>query len=169
MITLKSSEHPHKLYTLITLTLLGVLMYVSQVIMSALPNIEIVTLLVILTTRKFGVRALYSVYIFAFCEILTYGIHIWAINYLYVWTILFLVILPIRKIDSVFLYIIIAGIFGLLFGTLCSIPYFITGGFAFGLSYIISGIPFDFLHLIGNILTTAILYKPLTLVMNKIK
>lgn len=144
-------------------------MYVSQVIMSALPNIEIVTLLIILTTRKFGVRALYSVYIFAFCEILTYGIHIWAINYLYVWTILFLVILPIRKIDSVFLYIIIAGIFGLLFGTLCSIPYFITGGFAFGLSYIISGIPFDFLHLIGNLLTTAILYKPLTLVMNKIK
>ncbi len=136
--------------------------------MSSLPNIEIVSLFIILVTRKFGVRALYSVYIFAFCEILTYGIHIWAINYLYVWTILLLALLPIRKYDSIFLYIVIAGIFGLLFGTLCSIPYFITGGFAFGLSYIISGIPFDFLHLIGNVLSVALLYKPLTLVMNKI-
>ncbi len=158
---MKSYKHLHKLYELIVLSLFGVICYISQVIMSALPNIEIVTLLLILITRRFGIKALYSVYVFAFCEILTYGFHIWSINYLYVWTILVLIILPLRKIDNIFIYTLIGGIFGLMFGTLCSIPYFITGGFALGISYIITGISFDFLHLFGNILIVFFLYKPL--------
>lgn len=137
--------------------------------MAALPNIEIVTLLFILITRRFGIKALYSVYVFAFCEILTYGFHIWSINYLYIWAVLVLVILPLRKIDNVLVYTLIAGIYGLLFGTLCSIPYFITGGITLGVSYIITGISFDFLHLFGNTLTVFFLYRPLTVVMNKIK
>lgn len=137
--------------------------------MSSLPNIEIVTLLLILITCRFGIKALYSVYVFAFCEILTYGFHIWAINYLYVWTILVLIILPFRKTDNIFIFTILGGIFGLMFGTLCSIPYFLTGGISFGLSYIISGISFDFLHLFGNLVGIFLLFKPLTLVMNKIK
>lgn len=164
-----SSRHLHKLFELILLCLFGVIAYISQVIMAALPNIEIVTLLFILITRRFGIKALYSVYVFTFCEILTYGFDIWSINYLYVWAILVLVVLPLRKIDSVFVYTLIAAIFGLLFGTLCSIPYFITGGIALGVSYIITGISFDFLHLFGNTLTVFFLYKPLTIVMNKIK
>lgn len=164
-----SSKHLHKLYELILLCLFGVICYISQVIMSSLPNIEIVTLLLILITCRFGIKALYSVYVFAFCEILTYGFHIWAINYLYVWTILVLIILPFRKTDNIFIFTILGGIFGLMFGTLCSIPYFLIGGISFGLSYIISGISFDFLHLFGNIVSIFLLFKPLTLVMNKIK
>ncbi len=163
------SKHPHKLYELILLCLFGVIAYISQVVMSALPNIEIVTLLFIIITRRFGIKALSSVYVFAFCEILTYGFHIWSINYLYVWTVLVLIILPLRKIDNIFIYTLIGGIFGLLFGTLCSIPYFIIGGISFGVSYILTGISFDFLHLFGNTITIFFLYKPLTMVMNKIK
>jgi len=145
-----------------------VLMYVSQVIMAALPNIEIVTLLIILTTRKFGYKAFVSVYIFVGCEILTYGLSMWVINYLYVWAILCVLILIIRKIDGAAVYALIAAIYGLLFGTLCSVPYFIIGGIAGGIAYIIQGFLFDLFHCAGNFVLVLILYKPLTRVINKI-
>jgi len=148
-----------KLVEIITLALFGVLMYISQVVMSSLPNIEIVTLLTILVTRKFGYKALMSVYVFVGCEILTYGIHLWVINYLYVWAILCFVICLLRKIDNTFIYSFIAAIFGISFGILCSIPYFITGGLSFGISYILSGLGFDLIHCIGNFLSVLILYR----------
>ena len=152
----------------IILTMFGVLMYVSQVVMASLPNIEIVSLLIILVTRKFGVKAFLSVYIFVGLEILTYGFSMWVINYLYVWTILLLIILCFRKIDNAYLYAVISAIYGLLFGTLCSIPYFIMGGISMGISYIISGVGFDIAHCIGNFVLIVLLYKPLSKVINKI-
>lgn len=169
VINLKSRTQSTKqrLINIILLTLFGVVMYISQVIMSQLPNIEIVSLLIILVTRKFGYRALASVYVFVGLEILTYGISMWVINYLYVWAILFLVVLFVRKINNAFLYAFIAAVFGLFFGTLCSVPYFISGGFAFGISYIVSGLGFDLLHCGGNLLTVIILYNPLTKVLDK--
>lgn len=137
-------------------------MYVSQVIMSSLPNIEIVSLLIILITRKFGLKALYAVYTFVGCEILTYGISEWVVNYLYVWAILCLVIFFIRKIDSAAVYSLVLAIYGLLFGTLCSVPSFLAGGISMGIAYIISGFWYDILHSMGNLILTAVLYRPLT-------
>ena len=158
----------NKLFEIILLTLFGVIMYISQVLMATLPNIEIVTLLIILVTRKFGFKALVSIYIFVGCEFLTYGIHIWVINYLYVWAVLCLLIWLLKEIDNAFLYAIIAAVFGLLFGTLCSIPYFIIGGFAFGVSNIISGLTFDLLHCAGNLISVLILYRPFTEVVERV-
>ncbi|MBE6750357.1 MAG: hypothetical protein E7560_04260 [Ruminococcaceae bacterium] len=165
---MKSHIHPHKLFEMILLSLFGVLMYISQVIMQALPNIEIVSLLIILITRKFGVRALYSIYVFVGCEILTYGIGIWNINYLYVWLILWLAVYILRKIDNTIVYALISAIFGILFGSFCSIPYFLIGGFSMGMANIIAGINFDFLHFAGNLILTLLLYRPLTNIMNKL-
>lgn len=146
-------------------------MYVSQVIMATLPNIELVSFLIILTTRKFGLKSLWSVYIFVILEALTYGFEIWVICYLYVWAILVFVVLIVRKHDSVILYTLISTIFGFLFGTLCSVPYFITGGIGYGVSWIISGIVsgFDIYHGVGNFLITLLLYKPVSTVFNRLK
>lgn len=141
-------------------------MYVSQVIMSSLPNLEIVSLLIVVITRKFGVKALGSIYIFVMCEIFTYGLSIWVINYLYVWVILWLVVFIMRKIDDAAVYCIVSALFGILFGTFCSVPYFITGGVSGGVAYIISGFWFDILHCAGNFITVAILYRPLTRVLD---
>lgn len=142
-------------------------MYVSQVVMAPLPNIEIVSLLIILTTRKFGLKASLSVYIFVFAEFFTYGIEIWVINYLYVWAILVLIIFAIRKIENKIIYTLISAIFGLLFGILCSVPYFITGGFAGGISYIIGGLYYDLLHCGGNLVLTLLLFAPMTKALDK--
>lgn len=143
-------------------------MYVSQVIMASLPNIEIVSLLIILITRKFGLRSIFSIYIFVICEMFTYGLSMWVINYFYVWTVLWIAVFIIRKVDNIWVYGILSSMFGILFGTLCSIPYFIIGGISGGIAYIVSGFWFDILHSIGNFIAVIILYKPLTKIMNEL-
>ena len=168
VINLKSHTLSGKhLKELIVLTLFGALMYAVQVAMAVLPNIELVSLLVILITIRFGPKALFSVYIFVGCEILTYGISLWVINYLYIWAILVVIILPIRKVDNVFVYAIVAAIYGLIFGTLCAIPNFFIGGIGFGISYIVSGLMFDVYHCVGNLVLVLLLYRPLTEGMNR--
>ena len=142
-------------------------MYVSQVVMSSLPNIELVSLLIILVTRKFGIKAFYSVYIFVACEILTYGISEWVINYMYVWAVFCVIILLFRKIDSAVFYALISAIFGIMFGTLCSIPSFIIGGVSMGISYILAGFWFDILHCGGNFILVLLLFKPLSKALEK--
>ena len=168
---LKSHTRLHKLVEIILLALFGVLMYVSQVIMASLPNIELVSFLIILITKKFGIKSLWSVYVFVILEALTYGLEIWVICYLYVWAILVFVVLIVRKHDGVILYTLISSIYGFLFGTLCSVPYFITGGIGYGISWIVSGIVtgFDIYHGVGNFLLMLLLYKPISKVFEKIK
>ena len=143
-------------------------MYVSQVIMAPLPNIELVSLLVIIITRKFGVKALCSVYIFVLCEILTYGIEIWVLNYLYVWAVLWFAVFIIRRIDTTVIYTLISGIFGITFGTMCAIPYFFIGGFTMFAATVVSGLWFDILHCSGNVIIAFLLYRPFTKVMDKL-
>ena len=167
MTTLKSHTRRAKLLEVLILTLFGVLMYVSQVVMAALPNIEIVSLLIIVVTHKFGVKVLASVYVFVMCEIMTYGLSLWVINYLYVWAVLCIIICLLRKMDNTWVYTLAATVFGLMFGTLCSIPYFFMGGISMVISYIIGGISFDLLHCGGNFITTLLLSKPLIKAMDK--
>ena len=147
---------------------MGVLMYVSQVVMAPLANIELVSFLTIIVTRRFGFKSLISVYTFAFLEIMTYGLSIWNIMYLYVWAILVLMVLPFRRIDNVILYTVISGLFGISFGTLCSIPYFVTKDTAYGVAWIISGFSYDVIHCVGNVILTLILYIPITKAYNYI-
>lgn len=158
---LKSQTRQANLFETILLTLLGVLMYVSQIIMSQLPNIEIVSLLIIVVTCIFGVKALCSVYVFVICEILTYGIGIWSLNYLYVWAILCITVLLTRKFASKEFFAILGGIFGLTFDIFCSIPYFLTTGIAGGIAYIVSGFWFNILHCVGNVVLIYLLYTPI--------
>ena len=156
-----------KLFEILILTLLGVLMYVTQVILAPLPNIETVSLLIIIATSVFGVKALCSVYIFVVCEIFTYGLHIWSVNYLYVWAILWFVAFLTRNVSNPLFFALLSSIFGLLFGTFCSIPYFITGGFAGGIAYIIQGFVYDLLHCAGNFFIAILLFAPLKNVLEK--
>lgn len=164
---LKSQTRQAKLFEIILLTLLGVLMYVSQVIMAQLPNIEIVSLLIIVVTCIFGVKALCSVYIFVFCEILTYGLGIWSINYLYVWAVLCIAVLLTRKFASKEFFSLLGCIFGLTFDIFCSIPYFLTTGIAGGISYIVSGFWFNILHCVGNLVLIYLLYSPIRSLLEK--
>ena len=147
---------------------LGALTFALQVAMAPLPNIEPVSLLVMIFAVVFGWKCLYSVYIFVVMEILFYGISTWNIYYLYVWTILALGAIVMRKSKQPLAWAILSGVFGLLFGALCGIVDIFIGGFAYAVSKWVSGIPFDLLHCGGNFGIALIMFNPLRAVMEKL-
>ena len=153
-----------------SLTLMGILtslLFLGQVILSFLPNIELISLLLVLYTIFFGKRVFWMIYCFVLLEGFLYGFGMWFFNYLYVWALFALVCLPFRKNRSPFFWSILCGFFGLSFGALCSLPYFLTGGAAAGFSYWLSGLGFDIIHCIGNVLLCLVLFQPLYRLLEK--
>ena len=143
---------------LVILGILTAVLFAGQVAMAFLPNVEIVSLLVILYTLVLGRKVFFIIYAFALLEGMFYGFGIWWINYLYVWSILALVVLAFRGQKSVLLFSIISGFFGIAFGALCAVPYLFAGGPGAALSYWLSGLPFDIAHCFGNVAVCLLLF-----------
>lgn len=141
--------------------MLGALTFGAKVAMSGLPNIEPVSLMVMLFAVVFGWKALYPVYLYVALEILLYGFNWWNINYLYIWTILAVVAILLRKMKNPFLWALVSGVFGLSFGLLCSPVYAVMGSFDYAIRWWIAGIPFDVPHAIGNFVIALVLFAPL--------
>lgn len=150
-----------RLRELTVLSLLAAMMVGTQVALSAIPNVHLVAVFVILAALLFGWKALYSVYIFVILEGLIYGFSMWFVNYLYIWTILTIISILFRNNRSRWFWAAVSGIFGLFFGMLCSIPYFFVGGWAAAFSYWVAGIPFDLVHCASNAVLSFVLLIPL--------
>lgn len=147
---------------------LGALTFALQVVMAPLPNIEPVSLLVMIFAAVFGWKCLYPVYVFVVMEILFYGISVWNLYYLYVWTVLALGAILMRGQRQPLAWAMLSGVFGLFFGALCGIVDIFIGGFAYAGAKWVSGIPFDLLHCGGNFFIALIMFKPLRAVMEKL-
>ena len=141
--------------------MLAALTFALQVVMGPLPNIEPVSLLVILFAVTFGWKSLYVIYTFVTMEILYYGLSTWCIYYLYVWTVLALVAILLRRVKEPALWAVISGAYGLLFGALCAVADVFMGGVGFAVSKWVSGVWFDILHCVGNFVIALVLFKPL--------
>ena len=141
--------------------ILGALTFGLKFAMSWLPNIEPVSLLVMLYAVVFGRKCLYPIYLYVTLENLVYGIQLWNINYLYVWAILALLAWLLRKSGSPLAWAILSGVFGLFFGLLCAPVYLVSGGVGFAISWWASGIPYDLLHCAGNFAMALILFVPM--------
>ena len=107
--------------------ILSALLIIGQVALGFLPNIEVVTLLVIAYTLVFGKKVFFIIYIFVLVEGLIYGFGLWWINYLYVWSVQAAVTLFFRKQKSVLFWSILSGFFGITFGALCALRYYTRG------------------------------------------
>ena len=147
---------------------LGALTFALQVVMGPLPNIEPVSLLVMLFAVTFGWKSLYAVYTFVVMEILFYGISLWNVYYLYVWTILALVAILMKKQTHPLAWALISGTFGLLFGALCALVDVFIGGFSYAIAKWISGIPFDLLHCGGNFVIALVLFVPMRTLLDRL-
>lgn len=150
-----------KVKDIVLIGMLGALLVVVQVGLAVIPNVELVSILVIIYTLRYDKKAIYMIYIFALLEGLLYGFGLWWIMYLYVWTILSLITRLFRNNTSNIFWAILSGLYGLSFGALCSIPYFFIGGIHTAFAYWVSGIPFDITHCIGNFVIALVLFKPL--------
>jgi energy-coupling factor transport system substrate-specific component len=156
---------------LILIGLLSATVTAGKLALSFIPNVEIVTLLLLIYTVSLGVkRGLLITLIFTTTEIFIYGFSTWVLAYYFVWPLLIIIIgLFKRQIKTEYGFAFIAGIFGLTFGFLFAIFESFFYGYAYGIAYWIRGIPFDIVHGVSNYIVVIILYKPLTKVFkNKI-
>lgn len=145
---------------LVLFALLGAVMFAGKMAMAGLPNIEPESLLVILYTLAFGRKALWSIYLYVALECVVWGLNTWSISYLYVWFLLYLASRLLRKMDSPLGWAVVSGSFGLFFGLLCTPVQLCIGGWAYAVSWWISGIPFDLAHCGGNFAMALLLYRP---------
>ncbi|MBS4829541.1 MAG: hypothetical protein KH128_10825 [Firmicutes bacterium] len=133
----------------------------AKLALSFLPNIELVTLLIILFTLTVGKKIYYAVFAFVVLEGLLYGFGIWWVMYLYMWPLLAWVTWLLRRKKDVWTFALLSGAFGLGFGAMCAVPYLFVGGINTAFAWWVSGIPFDIIHGISNFVLMLILYKPL--------
>jgi len=140
---------------------LGALTFGAKYVMSFLPNIEPVSLMVMLFAVVFGKKSIYPIYLYVLLEILFYGLGLWNINYLYIWAVLAIAAYFLRKAEGVLPWAILSGCFGLLFGALCAPVDIVIGGFGYAITKWISGIPFDLAHCAGNFVIALLLFAPL--------
>ena len=146
---------------------------VSKYALSGLPNIELTSFWLTMFTLYFGWRIVVVVPVFILLEGTMYGIHLWWIMYLYAWPLLVFLVWIFRRYASPLFSAILSGLFGLCFGALCSIPYFVIGlssggvaaGFRTAITWWMAGIPWDFVHCIGNFATMLVLFHPVSYAM----
>lgn len=148
--------------------ILGGAIFGLKVCMMMLPNIEPVSLMTILFSVIFGKKAIYPIYVYVALELLFYGMNLWVINYLYLWPLLAFIAWQFRSMESRLGWAILAGLFGLLFGLMCTPIYMLIGGISFAFSWWISGIPYDIIHCISNFVIVFLLFTPTKRFLNKL-
>ena len=148
---------------------MAAILEVAKFSLNALPNIECITLLVIVFTHHFGYRmTLPAVLIFAFLECTWWGFGTWSIVYFYMWPILVLLTTLLVRDDEMLMPIVLSTIYGLGFGAMSAILTLVIGGWQAALAWWIAGIPYDIVHGIGNMLIALTLYKPLCNALSRI-
>ena len=158
------------------IALMTALIEACKFALSGIPNIELTSFWLILFTVYFGWKAAAVVPVFILIEGAIYGVQMWWIMYLYAWPLLVGITWIFRKQASAPLLALISGTFGLCFGLLCSIPYFVIGtvsggaaaGFRTAFAWWVAGIPWDLVHCAGNAVLMLVLYPPVSRVMQRI-
>lgn len=152
--------------------ILGVIIFILKLIMAPLPNIEPVSLLIIVYTIVFGRKAMYALSTYVCLEVIVYGFGIWSIGYCYIWVCLVLTVLYVynlRQSINPLMWSIVSGAFGIIMGALYIPLYIISGGYTFALSWWISGVPYDIIHGVANFVICLVLFKPMTKLLTTLK
>ena len=165
---MRSSKGRLNIRELILFGILGAMTFAMKVVMAALPNVEPVSLCILVYGAVFGYKALYPTYIYVTMEILYFGLGTWNICYLYIWAILVLAAIFLREMRQPLGWALVSGVYGLLFGALCAIVDAFIGGPAYAVAKWASGIPFDIAHCIGNFCIALVLFKPLRELLEKL-
>ena len=157
-----------KIFALCLMAIMGVVLAASKEALAFLPNFELVTLLLILFTLCFGRYVIGALGVFLLLEGLVFGFHLWWVSYLYVWPLLAGLAWLFRWMDKAWQWALLAGGYGLCFGSLCALAYLPLGGASMALAWAIAGLPFDFIHAGANFLLALVLYRPLRTVLDRL-
>ena len=153
---------------LVLFGILGAMTFAMKLAMAGLPNIEPVTLSLLVYGAVFGYKALYPCYIYVLLEILYFGLGTWNFCYFYIWAIPVVCGFSLRSMKSSLGWALVAAVFGLLFGALCGIVDAFIGGVGYAVAKWASGIPFDIAHCLGNFGFTLVMVRPMRELMDKL-
>lgn len=144
--------------------ILGSLMFVSKIVMEALPNIHLLGMLTVTYTIVFRKKALIPIYTYVLLNGLFAGFNAWWVPYLYIWTILWgaTMLLPknMPKAVACVVYPVICALHGLFFGVLYAPVQALMFNFTFEqtLAWIAAGFTFDIIHTVGNFTVGLLIY-----------
>lgn len=168
-----SNKRGLTVYELVLFAMLGMVMFVSKLVMEFLPNIHLLGMLTMVYALTFRKKALIPIYVYVFVNGLFAGFATWWIPYLYIWTVLWGVtmLLPKRMPRKVawVVYPLVCGLHGLAFGVLYAPVQALMYGLSWDMTiaWIVAGLPFDAIHAAGNTLA-GLLIVPLTILLNEL-
>ncbi len=145
-------------------SMLGVIMFLSKLLMDALPNIHLLAMLTIAYTLVFRKKALYPIYIYVMLLGLIYGFQPWWVPHLYLWAVLWAGAMLIPKTMKthwkVVLCIALCGAHGFLYGVMYAPAQALLYGMNWQgmVAWIVAGFPFDIIHGIGNLFAGILIY-----------
>jgi energy-coupling factor transport system substrate-specific component len=160
---------------LIIFPMFAAILFCSKQLLEALPNVELVSTLTMVYTLVYRKWALIPIYLYALLQGIFWGFPLWWVPYLYVWTVLWSITmllpkeLPLRW--GVPVYAGVCALFGMAYGTLWA-PFHIlayaNGDWNKMLPWIITGLPWDLTHALGN-LGLGLLIVPLTTLLRSLE
>ena len=129
--------------------------------LNAFPNVELVTLSIIVFTRRFGWKeTVPACLLFAIIECFWWGFGTWSMVYFVIWP--FLVLLTtLLPLEGALPHALLSGFFGLGFGAFCALFTLAMAGLNAAIAWWITGIPYDLVHGIANFIVALFLFKPL--------
>ena len=172
--SLSTQSKKYNLRYLIIFALLGAIMFISKILMEALPNVHLLGALTITYTLVYRWRALIPIYLYVFLNGLFAGFNTWWMPYLYIWTILWAaaMLLPKKMPPTAcrIVFPLLCAAHGLLYGILYAPAQAIMFRMNFQqmLTWISTGLPFDLIHAVGNLVAGLLIY-PLSELLKKLE
>ena len=150
-----------KLRRIVNHGILAAILFVSQLILAPLPNIEIVSFLVVVYALSLPLSSsLIIVTIFSILEGLYWGFDTWTIAYFYLWPILVILTFIFKnKLKDPIFAAFLSGGFGLAFGSLTALVTLVLLGYNSMLAYILNGVLFDAVHGFANFMIMLVLHQ----------
>tara|TARA_Y100001980_G_C14556042_1_gene346187 strand:- start:7646 stop:8251 length:606 start_codon:yes stop_codon:yes gene_type:complete len=153
----------------VILGILAIIGISGRILMSPIPNVQPVTIIVILVGIKMGAKeSIFLASLIAFSTNLILGNGVWTIYQAAAWSLIgCLATLLSNRLNSSIRLISFAGISGILFNWLVSLSILHVVSFDRLIPYILVGIPYDLLHIVGNITFMIWLSQPLIEIMSR--
>ena len=158
---------------LVIFSMLAAIMFTLKVVLAGLPNIEPVSLLIIVFTAVYRFRALIPIYVYVMLDGVMQGFSVWWLPYLYAFTILWAITMLFpkkmpRSVGTV-VYPAVCALHGLFFGTLYAPVLIWVQGFDLTqtITWLSAGLSFDLLHFFGNLMA-GLLILPLSQLLKRL-
>lgn len=150
--------------------ILTAILIISKEVLAFLPNVELVTFLLMMYALYLDFIGITLISIvFCFVQMALYGTGMWTISYFMIWPLYGWITIWLRHYlkGHYVRMAIVSLLFGLCFGFLTAIPYFMISISA-GWSYFLRGLMFDLIHGVGNFIIMIILYDSIAPVMERL-